>query len=91
VYIVAGGFGDDSVVEGTLLVTSGGGVDVAGLLTLARVQFLIVARVFGPTAPYPVVAGVPDETILFCDCHCCTARSVSTPKNPVEESDARRF
>jgi hypothetical protein len=41
------------------------------------------ARVRGPTMPYPVVSGVPDETIPCFACHRSTARAVSGPKNPV--------
>ncbi len=46
----------------------------------------IAARVLGPMAPYPVVAGAPLDAIPCCDCHRCTALSVSMPKKPVEES-----
>ncbi len=48
-------------------------------------------RVFGPTAPYPVVAGDPEDAIPFFDCHCLTAASVIAPKEPVAESDVRNF
>jgi hypothetical protein len=40
----------------------------------------ITARVFGPTAPYPVVFGVPLEAIPFRVWYCCTAASVKAPK-----------
>ena len=43
----------------------------------------IAALVLGPTEPYPVVDGVPDETIPLSRCHFCTAPCVSGPKLPV--------
>lgn len=51
----------------------------------------IIPRVFGPTAPYPVVAKVPEETIPFDLWKDLTAASVSAPKNPVALPGARRF
>ena len=39
----------------------------------------IAALVFGPTAPYPVVAGEPDETMWWSLCHCLTAACVRGP------------
>src|SRR3989344_1004401 len=41
------------------------------------------ARVRGPTKPYPVVSGSPDETTPCAFCHRCTARIVAGPKYPV--------
>ena len=55
------------------------------------VHFASAARVFGPTLPHPVVAGVPLDAIPFCDCHFLTADSVSEPKKPVAESEERSF
>jgi hypothetical protein len=41
---------------------------------------LIAARVFGPTTPQPVAAGVPEETTPCSLCHCSVAACVSGPK-----------
>jgi hypothetical protein len=38
------------------------------------------ALVLGPTTPYPVVRGVPDETMPLFDCHSSTAAWVIGPK-----------
>ena len=41
------------------------------------------ARVCGPTAPYPVVLGEPEETRLWLACQACTAVCVCVPNVPV--------
>lgn len=51
----------------------------AGVVGVA-VESAMAARVFGPTAPYPVVAGVPEETIPCRVWNLSTAASVSGPK-----------
>jgi hypothetical protein len=39
-------------------------------------------RVRGPTTPYPVDSGVPDETTACAACQACTAVCVPGPKYP---------
>ena len=48
-------------------------VDPAAVQSMAR-------RVRGPSRPYPVVKGVPDETMPLADCHAWRARWVMGPK-----------
>ena len=50
---------------------------------------LITPLVFGPTLPYPVVYGVPEETMEFLDWKALTAVSVSIPKYVVGISMVR--
>ena len=40
----------------------------------------ISARVRGPTTPYPVVLGEPDEIMFLRACQLCTAACVTAPK-----------
>ena len=49
------------------------------------------ALVRGPTAPYPVVFGAPDETMPFAAWNFLTATSVSGPKYAVAESAESNF
>ena len=50
---------------------------------------LITPLVFGPTLPYPVVYGVPEETMEFFAWKALTAVSVSIPKYVVGISMVR--
>ena len=89
-YIVVG------VVATPLLPASVVPLPVTVLPTLVLIPSLppalaSAALVLGPTAPYPVVAGAPEETIPFCAWNLLTAASVRAPKWPVAESDERRF
>lgn len=79
------------VTGGTYGVAAVVGADVTMVGGVVPHLLAIAARVFGPTAPYPVVAGEPLDAIPCWACHCCTAFSVRAPKKPVAESDARRF
>jgi hypothetical protein len=54
-----------------------------GYVVFPAAAAMINALVRGPTAPYPVVSGAPEETIPFLDCQLWTAISVSGPKKPV--------
>jgi hypothetical protein len=77
----------EGVLGGIVNECVGGAV---GVFTLTA-HLINTARVLGPTAPYPVVAGVPEDAMLFLDCHSFKAFSVITPKKPVAPSGARRF
>ena len=55
---------------------------IMGAAVALAIAALTAARVFGPTMPYPVVAGLPEETTRFLACQRCTAFSVSVPKYP---------
>jgi hypothetical protein len=90
---MTGEFGDTTPI-GEVIVPMGsvageagaGGIYGFGLVGLEGVTLpvmhdrLIAARVLGPAAPYPVVAALPDDMMLFFFCHCCTAACVSLPK-----------
>lgn len=90
VVIVGGTYGVAGVVDTDGVIV--GGVLGCEICTATAPHLLVIAtRVLGPTAPYPVVAAVPDDAIPFFDCHCLTAFSVIAPKKPVAESDAKRF
>ena len=65
---------DDALAR---MLSDGGGVFGVGLTVHAS---RIVMRVFGPTSPYPVVAGVPVATICSALWNALTAVSVTEPK-----------
>lgn len=51
-----------------------------GTAVVLPIFALITPLVFGPTLPYPVVYGVPEETMEFFAWKALTAVSVSIPK-----------
>ena|SRR5215472_11181296 len=61
---------------------------LAGGVTL---EHDMARRVFSPTAPYPVVAAEPADTIPCADCHALTACSVFFPRRPMADPAGNRF
>ena len=66
------------VTFGTLV--GAGDALVESMDVAVPVDEAMAARVFGPTAPYPVVLGEPEETIAWSRCHCWSAACVVGPK-----------
>ena len=66
---------------GVYIVVTGAMTVVVGcrVVTVVLHELSIAARVFGPTDPQPVVAGVPDETMLCVACQVLTAAVVRRP------------
>jgi hypothetical protein len=73
------------------VVGDGGVVDEScGIGSVDEQLRYIEARVFGPTAPKPVVLGLPLETISWVTWYVWTAASVRLPKYPVSFPAARK-
>lgn len=74
-WTVGAAAGDEVVADGYAI-----GAGVMAVLAVALVALQSSARVLLPTAPKPVVMGVPAATGPCCICHFCTAASVIKPK-----------